>query len=95
MADKELLAELRATGRWLHRLTGYSPGTGHAEPGWAVDLPLATACEIGHRFKQDAIYYVITDLCHVTFCESHQQELGAGRLISRTAESRTGFALIT
>ena len=32
-ADLELEYELRETGSWMRRLTGYDPESGHAEPG--------------------------------------------------------------
>src|SRR2546426_710763 len=50
-ADKMLESELRATGKWLQRLTGFSPTTGHAEPGWAVQLAWGLACDIGRRTR--------------------------------------------
>jgi hypothetical protein len=53
-ADRRLEEELRASGHWIKRLTGYSPVSGHAEPGWAVTLALDAACDLGLRFKQDA-----------------------------------------
>jgi len=68
-ADAVLEAELRAEGRWLVRVTGYSPTTGHEEPGWAVDLQLHDALEVGHRYKQDAIYVVRRDVLSVIRCE--------------------------
>lgn len=77
IADQNLATELRMTGRWLKRLTGYSPETGHAEPGWAVHLSLAEACEIGCRYKQDAIYFVIVGSLHVTPCDSAKRGLVA------------------
>jgi len=74
-ADKMLESELRAAGKWLQRLTGFSPTTGHAEPGWAVDLSLAAALELGCRYKQDAIFFVINDALHVTLCGRAQEVL--------------------
>lgn len=74
-ADRALEAELRNLRRWLRRLTGYSPSTGHAEPGWAVELSLDVACEIGCRYKQDAVYFVRGDLLYVTRCKSSQRKL--------------------
>jgi len=43
------------------RITGFSPSTGHAEPGWAVALPLVECRAIGNRYYQDAIYSVEGD----------------------------------
>jgi hypothetical protein len=38
-----------------------TPLSGHAEPSWAVDLPLDEGCNIGQRFLQDAIYHIKND----------------------------------
>ena len=35
-ADQALEAELRATGKWMRRITGYAPTNPHREPGWAA-----------------------------------------------------------
>jgi hypothetical protein len=74
-ADRRLSAELVANGVWLHRVTGYSPTTGHAEPSWAVELPLDEARIVGLRFHQDAIYHVSTDQLYVTHCAAHSELL--------------------
>jgi hypothetical protein len=55
-------------GGWLVRIFGYSPKSGHAEPSWAVDLPLDKGCTIGQRFLQDAIYHIKNDELSVTRC---------------------------
>lgn len=71
-ADRLLEAGLRARGGWLRRLTGYSPITGHAETGWAVELAFEMACDQGERFEQDAIYYVIGDELSVSHCDARR-----------------------
>ena len=76
-ADRALETELRATGLWLQRLTGYSPVSGHAEASWAVELPVDAACEIGCRYLQDALYYVIADALHITYCDAPRRALVA------------------
>jgi hypothetical protein len=70
-ADHSLASELRTRARWLVRIIGYSPETGHAEPSWAADLPLEEGCEVGRRFRQDAIYHVMNDDLSVTRCTDH------------------------
>ena len=60
-ADRALADDLARSGKWHQRITGYSPTTGHAEPGWAVEMNLPEACELGLRYLQDAIYYVSGD----------------------------------
>lgn len=88
-ADRSLEAELRARGGWLLRLIGYSPTTGHAEPSWATALPLDEACNIGRRYRQDAIYHVRGDLLSVTYCDARRALVAVGlfrdRLDPRTA----------
>lgn len=57
-ADIALENLLRATGPRIRRITGYDPGTGHAEAGWAVEMTFESACDLGPRFKQDAIFWI-------------------------------------
>lgn len=71
-ADRALHAELCQHSQSVRRITGYSPSTGHAEPGWAVTLPFDTACEIGLRYRQDAIYFVSQDVLSVSYCDSRR-----------------------
>ncbi len=75
-ADYELETELRQLSNWVRRLTGYSPATGHAEPGWAVEIDFETACDIGRRYLQDAVYLVSGDSLSVSFCD-HRRRLTA------------------
>ena len=56
VADNRLKADLVSRFTVVKRITGYSPSTGHAEPGWLVNCSFIEGCEIGLAFKQDAIY---------------------------------------
>ena len=67
-ADHRLHAELLRRGRSPLRITGYDPGTGHAEPGWAAELPWAEAQELGLHFLQDALFLVEGDVLRVAHC---------------------------
>jgi len=80
-ADRALHAELCQHSQFVRRITGYSPSTGHAEPGWAVALPFDLACEIGLRYRQDAIYFVSQDVLSVSYCDSRRSltEIGPFR----------------
>jgi hypothetical protein len=69
-------------GRIIGPLTGYSPASGHAEPGFAVELPLQEACRVGSRFRQDAIYWVEGDELYVTSC-ARPELVPVGRFSSR------------
>ncbi|MFN6115842.1 MAG: DUF3293 domain-containing protein, partial [Flavobacteriales bacterium] len=60
-ADQRLHAELLLRGCTPLRITGYDPATGHAEPGWAVELPLDDALVVGRAYLQDAIFAVRGD----------------------------------
>lgn len=74
-ADERLNEELRSRGLSPLRITGYSPRTGHAEESWAVEIDLDDACEIGRRFRQDSIYFIIGDTLYVTSCEDPELEI--------------------
>ncbi|CAB1276450.1 DUF3293 domain-containing protein [Candidatus Nitrosacidococcus tergens] len=68
-ADNNLKSELLKQSGWVERLIGYSPTTGHAEPGWATAISFDIACNIGQLFYQDAIYYVESNQLYVSFCD--------------------------
>lgn len=82
-ADQQLEADLRKQGRWVRKLTGYSPTSGHREPGWAVEIGLKAACNIGLRYNQDAIYYVSGDTLSVSFCDSRRALVEISRFLPR------------
>lgn len=68
-ADQHLEAELRSLDVWRLRITGYSPDTGHAEPGWAIELSLGVGRKIGRKFGQDAIFVVRADALGYARCK--------------------------
>ena len=72
-ANAALRADLERSDHLLGSLTGYSPDTGHAEPGFAASLPFEEACELGLKFKQDAIYYVDSGILHVSYCDERRR----------------------
>jgi len=71
-ADRALYAWLRPRTPWLQRMTGFSPFTGHAEPGWAVALFYPVACAVGRRFHQDALYWVDRGVLYVANCQDER-----------------------
>lgn len=74
-ADRKLEETLRARvgeGESVQRITGFSPTTGHAEPGWAAPLPFEEACDLGARFLQDALYVVREDRLFVSHCDERR-----------------------
>jgi hypothetical protein len=82
-ADSALADDLARSGKWHERITGYSPTTGHAEPGWAVEMDLAEACDLGLRYLQDAIYFVTGDELWVTLCAEPRDRAFVGGLRER------------
>ena len=82
-ADRKLEAELRGTGRWLRRITGYSPTAPHHEPGWAVAMEWEEACDVGMRFLQDAIYVIRGDALAVTYCDERRALVPVGSFLER------------
>lgn len=77
-ADRDLELELQRRGCWRQRITGYSPTTEHAEPGWAVELPFDEACDLGQIFLQDAIYLIDGDHLFVTHCDGRRRRIPVG-----------------
>jgi hypothetical protein len=77
-ADLKLENELCGTGCWMRRITGYDPATGHAEPGWAVEIGFDEAVDLGLRFKQDAIFWVSGNRVWVAKCgpDGERSEVG-------------------
>lgn len=67
-ADDRLHKELLERGLKPIRITGYDPATGHAEPGWTVEVPLDEALLLGRSYLQDAIFWVEEGHVHVVSC---------------------------
>jgi hypothetical protein len=67
-ADQRLASELASGTGWFARITGYSPSSGHAEPSWAVGVPLDEGRALGLAYRQDAVYHVRKDLLSVSCC---------------------------
>jgi hypothetical protein len=86
LADEQLRAELVQSRAWHVRCTGYSPATGHTEPGWAVDMDCGAACELGRRFLQHAIYYVRSDVLRVVSCLDGRASHPIDRFTARVDE---------
>lgn len=82
-ADQRLEQELIQRGDWFVRITGYSPKTGHAEPSWAINMQFGEACDLGLRYKQDAIYYVKDDALSVSYCNERRELISVGDFRSR------------
>ncbi len=82
-AGLELENELRGTGCWMRRLTGYDPETGHAEPGWAVGIRFEEAMDLGRRFRQDAIFWISANRVWVAKCASDLQSAAGGPFSDR------------
>ena len=77
-ADRQLKQEISRRDFWHQRVTGYSPETGHAEPGWAVELSFSDACDLGRMFLQDAIYFVNEDRLYVSHCDHRREPVFVG-----------------
>lgn len=88
-ADRRLEEALRARlgeGGSIRRITGFSPTTGHAEPGWAAPLPFDDACDLGDRFLQDALYVVRDDRLFVSYCDQRRALVPVGLFRERLQE---------
>lgn len=85
LADSTLEEKLKEHCSWVKRITGYSPQSGHSEPGWAVSSSWSQACNLGAEFKQDAIYYVSNDILTVSYCDERRKEVYVGKFLERLA----------
>lgn len=83
VADRKLKNTLRIRSEWHPPITGYSPTSGHREPGWAAHVDFAKACDIGMHFKQDAIYYVKKDKLFVSYCDARRALVPVGKFSER------------
>ena len=82
-AHSRLTDELRALGVWMRAITGYSPTSTHAEPGWAVAIGFDAACDLGRRYLQDAIYFVRDDALFVSYCDERRGFVSVGAFRER------------
>jgi len=84
-ADEALKAMLICKSPWTRRITGYSPETGHTEPGWASCITWDQACDLGLEFKQDAIYYISKKALSVSYCDERRKSIHVDEFINRTS----------
>lgn len=82
-ADRRLRARLKRLNIWTTRITGYSPSSGHSEPGWAAAMGFEDACKLGLRFSQDAIYYVADGKLSVSYCDARRARVSVGSFSER------------
>jgi len=82
-ADVGLKAYLDIHFNWVKRISGYSPVTQHSEPGWMVSSSWEQGCDIGLKFKQDAIYFVSGDALTVSYCDDRRTEVYVGEFLKR------------
>lgn len=71
-ANRRLQNTLMKLNVWMTPITGYSPSSGHCEPGWAVAIHHVKACDLGNWFKQDAIYFVSNKKLFVSYCDKRR-----------------------
>jgi hypothetical protein len=77
-ANRHLVDRVVRSGLWHWPITGYSPTTGHAEPGWGIELDWESACGWGGDFLQDAIYFVAGDELFVSHCDTSRGLISVG-----------------
>ena len=82
-ADRALGETIFVIGVWREWITGFFEDTGHSEPGWAAELDLDAACDLGLKFLQDAIYYVQGDALSVSYCDDRRALVPVGSFRER------------
>lgn len=88
-ADQALAARIESLGVWKRRITGTSPDGQHAEPGWALDVPLDAGRRLGREFLQDAVYFVRENMLHVASCLD-DREAPVGVFMNRLTVNEQG-----
>ena len=88
-ADEQLKHDLQQMNVRFTRLTGFSPNSGHAEPGWAIRMEFEPACDLGMKYLQDALYYVRGQSLYVSFCDERRQLKYVSDFPSRLATKMT------
>jgi hypothetical protein len=79
-ANAALRERLAAMSVWYWPVTGYDADTGHAEPGWAIDMHQSDGVRLGIDFRQDAVYAVTVDELRVISCRTGETgQLGSFR----------------
>lgn len=82
-ADQRLHTDLLKRNLAPIRIIPYVPETGHAEPSWAVEMPLTEALDLGRDFHQDAIFSVRGDMLRVAHCNPPEQWVDVGTFRER------------
>lgn len=82
-ATDQLQAALVKAGALLGSATGYSPRTGHAEPGFAASISFEQACDLGQHYQQDAIYFVTSGTLFVSHCDHRRALSRVTRFLER------------
>ncbi len=82
-ATAQLRAELEHLGALLGTAIGYSPRTGHAEPGFTVRLSFEQACDLAHHYEQDAIYFISGGTLFVSHCDHRRTLKSVTRFMDR------------
>jgi hypothetical protein len=77
-ANRHLVDRVVRSGLWHWPITGSSPTTGHAEPGWGSELDGESAGGWGGDFLQDAIYFVAGDELFVSHCDTSRGLISVG-----------------
>jgi hypothetical protein len=94
-ADEALRRRLNELDVWITRITGFYHGIGHTEPGWAVEIDLATGIGLGRDYRQDAIFHVEGDRLAVVSC-AEQDVAAVGSFRERVDPAATqAFAINT
>lgn len=75
IANSLLQTQLTDQGALIEEIDGYDPETGHCESCFIAAVNWKEACDIGLKFKQDAIYFVESNELFVTYCDDRKQLL--------------------
>ncbi|AIT08706.1 hypothetical protein LO80_01100 [Candidatus Francisella endociliophora] len=73
--NKILEKELKQKYDWIYQINGFDKDTKHKENGFMFNAEsLDEACNLGEKYSQDAIYFVIDSILYVSKCSKDLRE---------------------
>ena len=77
--NQALKTELENAGLVHFPVTGYSPDSDHAEPGYGIICDRSIAIKLGQQFRQNAIFSVYENTVYLINCIPPHKDIPCGK----------------
>ena len=77
--NQTLKTELENAGLVHVPVTGYSPDSDHAEPGYGIICDRSIAIKLGQQFRQNAIFSVYENTVYLINCIPPHKDIPCGK----------------